>query len=174
MAEQDLPQIYVITPPEFELSTYPDQLAKVLDSHEIACVRVALATRDEDRLSRAADAIREVCYPRAIALVMSEPGLLAQRAGAAGGRAPPPRRVRGGRGNRGSAGGGARPAGRSRRSALRRTRCAVSAGSPVCSYSTTELPSLALRSSWSSPASSCFFLNTVLARVSTLRSAETL
>lgn len=81
MAEQDLPQIYVITPPEFELSTYPDQLAKVLDSHEIACVRVALATRDEDRLSRAADAIREVCYPRDIALVMSEHVLLAQRLG---------------------------------------------------------------------------------------------
>lgn len=81
MAEQDLPQIYVITPPEFELSTYPDQLAKVLDSHEIACVRFALATRDEDRLSRAADAIREVCYPRDIALVMSEHVLLAQRLG---------------------------------------------------------------------------------------------
>ncbi|WP_370229397.1 thiamine phosphate synthase [Cognatishimia sp.] len=81
MAEQDLPQIYLITPPEFELSTFPDQLAKVLDAHEIACVRVALATRDEDRLSRAADAIREVCYPRDTALVMSEHVLLAQRLG---------------------------------------------------------------------------------------------
>ena len=77
MAEQDLPQIYLITPPDFELSTFPDQLAKVLDSHDIACVRVALGTRDEDRLSRAADAIREVCYPRDIALVMSEHVLLA-------------------------------------------------------------------------------------------------
>ena len=81
MAEQEHPQIYLITPPEFELSSFPDQLAKILDTFDIACVRVALATRDEDRLSRAADAIREVCYPRDTALVMSEHVLLAQRLG---------------------------------------------------------------------------------------------
>lgn len=81
MSEQETPQIYVITPPDFELSTYPDQLAKILDSFDIACVRVALASRDEDRLSRAADAIREVCYPRDTALVISEHVLLAQRLG---------------------------------------------------------------------------------------------
>lgn len=81
MAEQDFPQIYLITPPEFELSVFPEQLARVLDSFEISCVRVALGTRDEDRLSRAADAIREVCYPRDTALVMSEHVVLAQRLG---------------------------------------------------------------------------------------------
>lgn len=81
MSDLEQPQIYLITPPEIELSQFPDQLARVLDSTDIACVRVALATRDEDRLSRAADAVREVCYPRDIALVISEHVLLAERLG---------------------------------------------------------------------------------------------
>lgn len=81
MAEQDHPQIYLITPPEFELSSFPDQLARVLDTHEIACVRLDLATKDEDRLSRAADAVREICYPRDIALVITDHVILAERLG---------------------------------------------------------------------------------------------
>lgn len=81
MSDLEQPQIYLITPPEIELSQFPDHLARVLDSTDIACVRVALATRDEDRLSRAADAVREVCYPRDIALVISEHVLLAERLG---------------------------------------------------------------------------------------------
>ena len=34
MADQDRPQIYLITPPELDLDTWPDQLAAVLDSAE--------------------------------------------------------------------------------------------------------------------------------------------
>ena len=81
MSDIEQPQIYLITPPEFELSTFPTALAKVLDAVDVACVRVAMATRDEDRLSRAADAVREVCYPRETALVISEHVLLAERLG---------------------------------------------------------------------------------------------
>ncbi len=81
MSELEQPQIYLITPPEIELSKFPTELAKVLDSTEIACVRLALATRDESRLSRAADALREVCYQRETALVISEHVLLAERLG---------------------------------------------------------------------------------------------
>jgi thiamine-phosphate pyrophosphorylase len=81
MAETEHPQLYLITPPEIELSHFPTELARVLDSTDVACVRLALATRDEDRLSRAADAVREVCYPRDIALVISEHVLLAERHG---------------------------------------------------------------------------------------------
>lgn len=81
MAETELPQIYLITPPEIELSRYPDQLGKVLDSTDIACVRLALATRDEDRISRAADALRETCHARDVALVISEHIMLSERLG---------------------------------------------------------------------------------------------
>ena len=81
MADSELPQIYLITPPEIELSRFPDALARVLDTTEIACVRLALATRDEDRLSRAADALREVTHARDVAIVISEHVLLAERLG---------------------------------------------------------------------------------------------
>lgn len=79
MPEQ--PQLYLITPTELELSSFPDVLASVLDAHPVACVRLTLVTKDEDRLSRAADALREVTHARDIALVLSDHTLLADRLG---------------------------------------------------------------------------------------------
>ena len=81
MDTRDAPQLYLITPPEIELGTFPDLLARVLDSHAIACVRLSLATRDEDRLSRAADALREITHARDVALVISEHVKLSERLG---------------------------------------------------------------------------------------------
>lgn len=72
MDTPETPQIYLITPPEIELSRFPTLLAEALDAHPVACVRLALATRDEDRLSRAADALREVTHARDVALVIAE------------------------------------------------------------------------------------------------------
>ncbi|MEL6957713.1 MAG: thiamine phosphate synthase [Pseudomonadota bacterium] len=77
----DHPQIYLITPTEFELSTYPDQLAACLDTVDVACVRLSLATRDEDKIARAADALRQVTHERDIALVMDTHMLLVERLG---------------------------------------------------------------------------------------------
>ena len=81
MAETEQPQIYLITPPDFELSGFPDQLAAVLDAQDIACVRLAMATRDEDRLARAADACREVTHARDVALVIDSHIMLVERLG---------------------------------------------------------------------------------------------
>ena len=81
MSDTELPQIYLITPPEIELSRFPDQLAAVLDAADIACVRMALATKDEDRLSRAADALREVAHSRDVAIVIDEHVQLSERLG---------------------------------------------------------------------------------------------
>lgn len=75
------PQIYLITPQEFELSTYPDTLAACLDAVEIACLRLSLGSRDEDRIARAADALREVCHARDVAIVMDTHMLLVERLG---------------------------------------------------------------------------------------------
>ena len=81
MADQDRPQIYLITPPELDLDTYPDQLAAVLDATEIACLRIALATKDEDRILRAADAIRHTAHARDVAVVIERHVLLVERLG---------------------------------------------------------------------------------------------
>lgn len=70
MANDPIPQIYLITPPEFEFSDFPDRLARVLDGAEIACVRMALATTDASRLGKAADLLREICHARDVALVI--------------------------------------------------------------------------------------------------------
>ena len=81
MADADRPQIYLITPSDIDLDIFPDQLAAVLDSLDIACVRLALATKDETRIARAADALRGVAHARDVALVIETHVLLVERHG---------------------------------------------------------------------------------------------
>jgi thiamine-phosphate pyrophosphorylase len=81
MADTDLPQLYLVTPPKVELSSFPDQLARALDAVEIACLRLELATRDEDEIARAADACREVAHARDIAIVIADHVLMVERLG---------------------------------------------------------------------------------------------
>ena len=77
----DHPQIYLISPPEFDLSTFPAQLAACLDSTEVGCVRLALATNDESRIAKAADALREITHARDVALVIDSHMMLVERLG---------------------------------------------------------------------------------------------
>ena len=81
MSQPEQPQLYLLTPPVIELSQYPDMLARVLDTHPAACLRLALATRDEDRISRAADACRAVAHARDVAIVVDDHTSLAARLG---------------------------------------------------------------------------------------------
>ena len=81
MPAEDRPQITLITPPTFDLELFPARLARVLDTTDIACVRLALATGDEDALSRAADACREVTHARDVAIVIDRHVLLVERLG---------------------------------------------------------------------------------------------
>lgn len=78
---QDHPQIYLISPSEFDLSSFPDQLAACLDSTEVGCVRLALGTTDEARISKAADALRDVTHARDVALVIDSHVQLVERLG---------------------------------------------------------------------------------------------
>lgn len=81
MAIEDTPQIYIVTPPEIDLGSFPAQLANVLDGADIACLRLSLATHDEDRLMRVADALRDVAHQADVALVIDTHVVLAQRLG---------------------------------------------------------------------------------------------
>ncbi len=75
------PQIYLITPPVIDLQAFPDQLARLCDAQPIACLRLALATQDEDTLLRAGDALREIAHARDIPLVIADHVLLVDRLG---------------------------------------------------------------------------------------------
>ncbi|MES2551045.1 MAG: thiamine phosphate synthase [Pseudomonadota bacterium] len=81
MAADDRPQITLITPPTFDPETFSDRLGRVLDGAEIACLRLSLATKDEDTLMRAADAAREAAHSRDVAVVIDNHLILAERLG---------------------------------------------------------------------------------------------
>lgn len=75
------PQLYLVTPPEFDLLDFPGRLAAVLDSRPVACLRLTLATRDEDRIARAADACRELAHARDIPIVIDSHWMMVERHG---------------------------------------------------------------------------------------------
>ena len=81
MPDQDLPQLYLITPPVLDLEMFPQRLAACLDATEIGCVRLSLASRDEDHIARVADALREVTHARDVAIVIDTHMLLVERLG---------------------------------------------------------------------------------------------
>ena len=81
MADEDRPQIYLITPPTVDLQTFPDRLAAVLDRNDVACLRLALAGTDEYDLGRVADALRVVAHERDVAVVIDTHVALAARHG---------------------------------------------------------------------------------------------
>lgn len=81
MAAEDRPQIYLISPAEIDVEAFPDQMARMLDAVEIACVRLALAAKDEDTIGRAADAVRAVAHERDVAVVIETHFRMAERHG---------------------------------------------------------------------------------------------
>jgi thiamine-phosphate pyrophosphorylase len=81
MAAEDRPQITLITPPAIDLEVFPGQLSRVMDATDIACVRLSLATVDDDQIARAADACRVVAHARDVAIVIERHVLMVERLG---------------------------------------------------------------------------------------------
>ncbi|KPQ08458.1 MAG: thiamine-phosphate pyrophosphorylase ThiE [Rhodobacteraceae bacterium HLUCCA12] len=80
-AADDRPQLYLVTPPAFAPEGYGDTLARVLDAVPVACLRLAMASTDEDAISRAADILRDIAHARDIAIVIERHVILAERLG---------------------------------------------------------------------------------------------
>lgn len=78
---EDRPQLYLLTPPTFDLDVFPEVLGRVLGAVEVACIRLALASRDEDAVMRAADAVRVVAHEHDVALVIENHIQLVERQG---------------------------------------------------------------------------------------------
>ncbi|MGY6548857.1 MAG: thiamine phosphate synthase [Roseinatronobacter sp.] len=77
----DQPQIYLITPPVPDLDQFPAQLARVLDGCDVACVRMTLASQDEDTILRTGDVLREIAHARDVPLVIADHVLMVERLG---------------------------------------------------------------------------------------------
>ena len=74
-------QITLITPPAFDLDVFPDHLAAVMDGADIACLRLSLASRDEDLIARSADVCRMVAHARDVAIVIDNHVMMVERLG---------------------------------------------------------------------------------------------
>lgn len=81
MDDEERPQIYLVTPPEIELSAFAPRLEAVLDAHSVACLRLDLATRDAEVVARTADGLREIAHARDVPLVVAEHLALVERLG---------------------------------------------------------------------------------------------
>lgn len=78
---EDIPQLYLIAPPVIDLETFPATLARILDGTDVACLRMALASQDEDVILRTGDALREIAHARDVPLVISDHVLMVERLG---------------------------------------------------------------------------------------------
>lgn len=74
------PRLYLIAPATIGEGD-PDRIAELLDSFDIACVRLPLSAASEDAVSRAADALRPVCHARDVPLVVTDHFRLVTRLG---------------------------------------------------------------------------------------------
>ncbi|GAB4273969.1 MAG: thiamine phosphate synthase [Pararhodobacter sp.] len=82
MSDQpDHPQLYLVTPPAFDVETFPATLDALLAVAPVACIRLSVAASDEAEITRAADAIREVAHRHDIAVVIDRHAKLAARLG---------------------------------------------------------------------------------------------
>ncbi len=80
MTDAATTRLYLVTPPVFD-AELSDRLAALLDSTDIACVRLALAAASEDDVARAADALRPVAHARDVPLVVADHHRLVPRLG---------------------------------------------------------------------------------------------
>lgn len=79
--EKEQAQLYLITPPVVDLDTFPALLNKVLDVAPVVCLRLALASKDENVIIKTGDALREICHARDIAIVVENHIIMVDRLG---------------------------------------------------------------------------------------------
>ena len=73
------PKIYLITPSEFELRIFSETLKRILDNHEVACIRLEQSSRDELLIGKSADTLREICHKRDIPIIIDSHFMLVEK-----------------------------------------------------------------------------------------------
>jgi thiamine-phosphate pyrophosphorylase len=81
MPDTDHPQLYLLTPQDIVLPEHGDLVAAALDAVPVACLRLRIASEDEDRVLRTADTLREIAHARDVPLVIERHLGLVERLG---------------------------------------------------------------------------------------------
>ncbi|MEM6680827.1 MAG: thiamine phosphate synthase [Pseudomonadota bacterium] len=83
-SDADIPpcQLYLISPPQFDLSMFTGQLDDALGAGGVACVQLRLKEAADAAILKAADALMPICADHDVAFVMNDRADLAQMVGA--------------------------------------------------------------------------------------------
>jgi len=74
-------KLYIVSPAEFEIEEFSDELKLILDSIEISCFRLALSTQNENVIAKTADVTRDICHSRDVAIVIKDHFLFVEKHG---------------------------------------------------------------------------------------------
>jgi len=74
-------KLYLVSPAEFEIEKFSDELKLILDSIEISCFRLALSTQNENVIAKTADVTRDICHSRDVAIVIKDHFLFVEKHG---------------------------------------------------------------------------------------------
>ena len=74
-------KLYIVSPAEFEIEEFSDELKLILDSIEISCFRLALSTQNEHVIAKTADVTRDICHSRDVAIVIKDHFLFVEKHG---------------------------------------------------------------------------------------------
>ena len=82
MSDTSQPKIYLVSPPELNLSgAFPEILTDTLTNFNVACFRLQLSSQNEHEIGKIADGMREICHAHDVAIVIESHMLLVERFG---------------------------------------------------------------------------------------------
>jgi thiamine-phosphate pyrophosphorylase len=84
MTDFNRTQLYLITPPKFDLNIFPDILARTLDAGRVACLQLRLKNASEDDIRRAVDVLKPITQDRRVAFLLNDDPALAASTGCDG------------------------------------------------------------------------------------------
>ena len=77
MTDFNRTQLYLITPPKFDLNIFPDILARTLDAGRVACLQLRLKDSSKDDIRRAIDVLKPIAQDRGVAFLLNDDPVLA-------------------------------------------------------------------------------------------------
>lgn len=77
-------RLYLITPPQIDLATFPEQLKNAFRGGDVACLQLRLKTTGDDEILKAAEKLLPICHAHNAAFIMNDRPDLAKKSGADG------------------------------------------------------------------------------------------